>query len=105
VPLEFNSGFGANSLIWVSSLSPEQQGPTRRIVEDIRPWSAQIGLPFIRYDPKSAGELYQLLDGIAQRAREGAKPMLHFDMHGSKHGLQLAGTLEIAPWARVVSKF
>jgi hypothetical protein len=36
--------------------------------------------------------------------REGAKPILHLDMHGSKRGLQLAGTLEIAPWARVVPK-
>jgi hypothetical protein len=97
VPFEFNSGFSVNSLIWISSLSPDEQGPTRRIVEDLQPWSARIGLPFIRYDLKSADELYQLLDGIAQCAGDGAKPMLHLDMHGSKYGVQLAGTTEIAP--------
>lgn len=101
MPLDITSGFSLNSLFWLTSLSPDQQGLTRRIVDDLSPFFQQIGLPFLFHSVKSAAELYKTLDVIADHARKGGRPMLHFDMHGSKKGLMVADTQEIAPWAVV----
>jgi hypothetical protein len=105
MPLEFTTGFGVNSLIWITSLSPDEMGTTRRIVEDLQPFFKGKGLDFLYYPVPSAADLYEKLDGLAERARLGARPMLHLDMHGSKDGLAIAATREIATWKSLIPKF
>ena len=104
MPLHFETGFGVNSLIWITSLVPDEMGPTRRIVDDLTAFFHRIGLTFLFYEVPSATDLYEKLDGIAERATLGARPMLHFDMHGSKAGLGIAATRELAPWTSVVPR-
>ena len=104
MPLEMTTGFGVSSLIWITSLVDDEMGPTKRIVDDLRIYFGSIGLAFIYYEIPTAADLYEMLDGLAERARLGARPMIHLDMHGSKEGLAIAATGELAPWTSVVPK-
>lgn len=86
--MEFTSIARINSLYWITSLNPEQQGVTRRIIEDLTPFFEKIELPFRILEPKSVAELVQMLQQIAADAKTGAKPIIHFDTHGdAKNGI------------------
>src|SRR5690349_19833508 len=100
--LEVRSGFGVNSIFWLRSLADSELGPTRRALEDIQPFFEKLGLPFQLRDARTAAELYFALDSLAA---QGIKPILQLDMHGTKEGLVLAGSGELAPWAEVVPRF
>jgi hypothetical protein len=97
--MEFTSVAKINSLHWITSLREEEQGVTRRILEDLEPVCEREGLPFERYEPKSAQEFLDSLDRIEANARCGMLPLLHLDMHGSTDGgLLVAATGEEIGW-------
>lgn len=77
-----------------------EQGPTRRITEDMESLSQQIGFGFERADISSADELEALLEELAVQAREHSmRPLLNFDMHGCKEkGLLISATNEYFSW-------
>lgn len=104
IRFDFATDVNVSSLVWITSLPPEQMGPTRRITKDLEAFLKTIDFPFIYYEIPNAAGLYQLLTGIADRARQGARPLLHLDMHGTEDGLWIAATDERAPWTAVVLK-
>jgi hypothetical protein len=108
--MEFSSGFGANSLIWISSLHDDEMDMTNRIVSELGAFLRTMPLAFACFRVNDPDELYGLLDGIAQHAREGARPMIHLDMHGNEDGLGIktgGGRIddgELAPWEEVIPR-
>ncbi|MGB6537114.1 MAG: hypothetical protein WBF58_14255 [Xanthobacteraceae bacterium] len=101
--LHLSSGLTVNSLLWISSLEPSDRGTTDRVHDDLQPYLVSIGLPFHAVEPKSASELLAGLDAIAKRARDGLRPIIHFDTHGSKRdGLCIAASREFVPWQKLV---
>jgi hypothetical protein len=101
VSLNASSGFKINLVFWLRSLSASEQGPTRRVLEDLEPFFDRLGLPFQLRDVKTAPELYTALDSLANPK---VKPILQLDMHGRKEGLLLSGSSEIAAWEEVVPR-
>jgi hypothetical protein len=99
--LEGRDGFKTNSVFWLRSLSEKDQGPTRRVLEDLEPFLKGIGLPLHLIDVYTTADLYYLLD---QLALAPIKPILQLDMHGEKQGLTLARSGELAPWSEVVPR-
>ena len=58
-----------------------------------------IDLAFKTFEPQTVAELQKLLDDIALDAKAGAKPIIHFDTHGSKNdGILIQATGELLPW-------
>jgi hypothetical protein len=103
--LQVSSGITVNSLIWVSSLEPDKKGTTDRVHYDLQPYFVSIGLPFHAVEPKSASELLDGLDALAKRAKEGLRPIIHFDTHGSRaDGLYIAASDEFVSWQQLVEK-
>jgi len=103
--MDFVSGADVSSLLWISSIRSGEEGWTGRITEDLSAYCRSIELPFIRYDVPNRALLEDALEKIAQTARHGARPFLHFDMHGSKQkGLEIAASKEYVPWKPVVKK-
>jgi hypothetical protein len=103
--LHLSSGLNVNSLIWISSLEPDEKGTTDRVHDDLQPHFASIGLPFQPVEPKNADELLDGLDAIAERAKAGLRPMIHFDTHGSKRdGLYIAASREFISWQQLVGR-
>jgi hypothetical protein len=101
--LHMSSGAGVNSLIWINSLRPGEQGTTDRVHDDLQPYFVSIGLPFHSIEPKSAADLLSGLDAIAKRAEKGLRPIVHFDTHGSKtDGLYIAASGESVSWEQLV---
>ena len=99
--LTATTGFSINSVFWLRSLSDSEQGPTRRVLEDLEPFFAQIGVPFQLRDVKTPGELYAALQSLANST---VKRIVQLDMHGTKEGLVLVGSGEVAPWREVVPR-
>ena len=103
--LHLSSGLTVNSLIWISSLEPNEKGTTDRVHDDLQPYFVSIGLPFHLIEPKSASELLAGLDALAKRAKGGLRPTIHFDTHGSKsNGLYIAASREFVSWQQLVER-
>ena|ERR1700733_4652641 len=103
--LHLSAVLHVNSLIWISSLKPDEQGTTHRVHEDLQPYFVSIGLPFTSVEPKTANELLAGLDAIEKRAKQGLRPIIHFDTHGTaERGLYIAGSGEFVPWALLVDR-
>lgn len=98
--LTIQSGAGINCVFWIKSLKPDEEGSTRRVLDDLEPFFSHLGLPFEVMTPKSDKELLQALSEIEQCVvRYGAKPLIHFDTHGdSKAGLYIADSDESVRW-------
>jgi hypothetical protein len=101
VALTATTGFSINSVFWLRSLSDSEQGPTRRVLEDLEPFFAQIGVPFQLRDVKTPGELYAALQSLANSM---VKPIVQLDMHGTREGLVFVGSGEVSPWREVVPR-
>jgi hypothetical protein len=103
--LHLSAALNVNSLIWISSLEPNEQGTTHRVHDDLQPYFLSIGLPFKSVEPKTANQLLTCLEAIERRAKAGLRPIIHFDTHGSaEQGLYIAGSGEFVPWTRLVDK-
>ena len=72
--LHLSSGLTVNSLIWISSLEPNEKGTTDRVHDDLQPYFVSIGLPFHLIEPKSASELLAGLDALANAQRTDCDP-------------------------------
>jgi hypothetical protein len=101
MPLEASSGFTTNAVFWLRSLPETEQGPTRRVLEDLEPFFKELELPFQLIDLNTAAALYSVLD---QLAKLPVKPILQLDMHGTQQGLVLANSGELAPWDEIVPR-
>jgi hypothetical protein len=99
--LQASSGFNINSVFWLRSLTELELGPTSRVIEDVEALFGRLQLSFQVRDAKTPTDLYRALDSLADPR---AKPILQIDMHGTKDGLLLAGSHEIAPWSEVVPR-
>ncbi len=99
--LQATGGFGINSVFWLRSLHDSELGPSRRVLEDVEPFFASMSLPFDLRDVKTPAHLYRALDSLVA---SHVKPILQFDMHGTRDGLRLTDSDEIAPWTEVVPR-
>lgn len=99
--LQATSGFSINSVFWLRSLSDSELGPTQRVLDDLEPFFGRLRLPFQLRDLKTVTHLYQALASLADPR---VKPILQLDMHGTKEGLVLAGSGQVAPWQEVVPR-
>jgi hypothetical protein len=81
---EFTSIVHVNSLVWITSLGPGEEGVTNRIHDDLIPYLSLENIAFRPSEPKTAAEFLQTLNSIAVAAADGMKPILHLDTHGSK---------------------
>jgi hypothetical protein len=103
--MEIPSGLTMNSLIWLTSPRPDDEGWTARIIEDVDTICRANGVPFQVYTVPSRALLEDTFDKIADAARQGCRPVLHIDMHGSiEHGLEIAGSKEFMSWPALAGK-
>lgn len=101
--MQLDTGFSCNSVIWLTSLPDDELGPTRRMVEDMEALTAEITVVFQHIELTSAEHLKKQLGELTLHASEhGMRPLLNFDMHGSKDdGLYISQTLEYVSWSEL----
>ena len=103
--MEIPSGLTMNSLIWLTSPRPDDEGWTARIIEDVETICRANGVPFQVYTVPSRALLEDAFDKIADAARQGCRPFLQIDMHGSiELGLEIAGSKEFMSWPAFAGK-
>jgi hypothetical protein len=95
-----------NSVVWISSLREDEQGVTRRVLEDLVPFLEGKGAGFTDYYPESADELYEIFDTVWENTKGTAKPLIHIDMHGHpERGLHIVHSVEDVPWNKLLDCF
>lgn len=101
--MQLDSGFSCDTIIWLTSLPDAEQGPSRRMVEDMESLPAQFGVGFQRLHVHCVSKLAGLLDELTHHATERQmRPLLHFDMHGNKkQGLHISGSNEYFSWVEL----
>jgi hypothetical protein len=103
--MDITAGLTVNTLFWISSLRAGEEGPTRRVLENLEVECQRIGLPFKVYEPTSVPLLLDALEKIEEASRKGMRPIIHFDMHGSiSKGLEIAAAKESGSWPVVVER-
>lgn len=87
------------SVIWLRSLGEDDHGLSRRTSEDVGMWGRQWGIDFEEHDVNDRRALIDKMNDIAQFAKLGGRPILHFDCHGSaESGLLLEPSGEYLSW-------
>ncbi|MDX0110442.1 hypothetical protein GOC38_28800 [Sinorhizobium meliloti] len=95
-----------NSLVWITSLRENEQGVTRRVLEDLVPYLEELGVGVTIYEPKAADELLYMLDLIREATEGIVRPIVHIDMHGHPtNGLHIVESGEDVPWAHLTEMF
>lgn len=89
-----------NAVLWFTSLRPDEQGVTRRILDDLVPYLDSVRIHHQVFEVTTAGQFLATLEALAVETAAGTlKPILHLDMHGSaEDGLRIAASGEIVPW-------
>ncbi|WP_272679791.1 hypothetical protein [Providencia sp. PROV032] len=95
-----DSSFSCDSVIWIKSLPPEDEGITNRIIEDLEPLLKTNNRYFECWDVNSVNDLVDALSELVNTAREHEfYPLLHLDMHGDEEkGIYIEKSKEYMPW-------
>jgi hypothetical protein len=78
-----------NRIVWIRSLPECEHGPSNRMVEDLMALEPTGGIQVELFSPQTVEECLSLIEEMSLRAREGLRPLIHFDCHGSEYGLAL----------------
>jgi hypothetical protein len=94
-----------NAVIWLTSPRANEVLDVEEMIDDAQAACAAAKLNFQHYEVKSAADLIDALDKIEAEAKNGYKPFLYLDMHGSAtHGLQIVATNEFVTWPVLVEE-
>ncbi|MCP9308690.1 hypothetical protein [Zymomonas mobilis] len=89
-----------DSLYWLSSLSPKEEGLSRRCTEDIFPLFPSKKF----YKIENKIDFEDAFSCIEENINKGKKPLLHIDMHGSEESGLSSYTGEEFSWDLVESQ-
>jgi hypothetical protein len=105
--VKLRATFKINSLIWITSLDKSEIGATDRVMDAVLPVLQRVGFPLTSFHPRSAKELLDILDEVADQAKTfGLRPMIHIDTHGSRqNGLYVSASGEYVSWDNLSKKF
>lgn len=91
--------FELNALIWVRSLPEDELGPSGRITDDVDNLCRQHSFTFKEVIVGNKSDIASTLRKLVNNVKDGLRPIIHFDSHGSKeHGLLLAPSGEYFSW-------
>lgn len=82
-----------------SELDTDHSGPFRRFIEDLAPHQKII--PIHEHKIRSQSEFEILLGEYAKKARTGACPLVHIDMHGSEDCGLWIGDDQYVSWTKL----
>lgn len=88
-----------NTLVWITSLAADEQGVTRRVLEDLEPRLAARSIRLEEVELADAAAFGAAVANLAARVPQGIRPVLHLDVHGSPEGLVVAANGERIGWA------
>jgi hypothetical protein len=94
-----------NAVIWIGSLAEDEQELSGWMVEDLENLTQTGGLPVFEHAVENRGDLFKVLDQLAEDAKQGLRPILHFDTHGnSDAGISLKPSGEWASWPELMDR-
>lgn len=102
--MQIETGCVMNSIFWLSSPRPDEVNMVEVMMDDVSTICVLHGIPFTKHIVQSRADLINVLDKIAEAARQGCRPLVYLDMHGDAVlGVEVAASGEVVPWDSVVS--
>ena len=104
--MEIESSFECNGIVLIRAPRSGEEGPSRRLSEDLQLLAASLGdFIFQSITVSSKTELIECLKSLEPKVKNGFRPILHFDAHGSKeHGLEIGVTGNFVSWAEITNE-
>lgn len=98
--MQIETEFRCNGIVLISAPRSGEEGPSRRIGEDLGQLAISLGeLVFMHITVTSKKQLIELLQSLELEVENGLRPIVHFDAHGSKErGLEIGATGELVSW-------
>lgn len=95
-----------NAVVWIMSPDDaEERQSTDQVLTFLQPFLQAMEVPFLKFEPQTAAELFQFLTSLEGRAKAGLRPIIHLDTHGAlTDGLHIAASGEFVPWQELVRR-
>jgi hypothetical protein len=99
----FDLNIDVNSIQWIRSLRAGEETWNQQIVEDVEAECKSQGMAFALHDVQTTAAFEHVLRTLkSEAAANGARPLIHIDMHGGKDaGLEIAGEGKCVAWPEV----
>jgi hypothetical protein len=81
--LEIQSGLVFTSIFWLTSPRPDEVHMVETMMDDVSVICKTKGIPFQSYVVPTGDQLIRSLAEIESAARNGCRPLIYLDMHGS----------------------
>lgn len=104
--MQIETRFGCNGIIFISAPRSGEEGPSRRIGEDLQQLAISLGeFDFRHIKVTSQSQLVETLQSIESEIENGFRPIVHFDAHGSREdGLEIGATGEFVNWSVITEE-
>ena len=95
-----------NAVVWI--MSPEdadERQSTQQMLTFLEPFLQAKQIPFLKFEPQTAAELFKFLASLEGKVKAGLRPIIHLDTHGGeKDGLYIAASEEFVTWQELVKR-
>jgi hypothetical protein len=92
-----------SAVVWICALPENEKRPTERVHDDLHPYLLSKNIPFRSCEPRSASEFVDVLRKLEVEARNGLRPIIVIDAHGTDgRGIVFQETREIVDWKLLV---
>jgi hypothetical protein len=97
--LTFAEPLDINAIVWITSVPRDEKGASRQMAESLQDLALAGGFPVFEHEVQTSQELFVLLADLAVEAKNGLRPIIHFDTHGNPDkGIYLEPSGDWASW-------
>jgi hypothetical protein len=100
------AGATVNAVVWIMSLTkPKERQSTQQVLTFLGPFLQAKQIPFLRFEPQTAADLFAFLTSLEDQSKAGLRPIIHLDTHGdARDGLFIAASGEFVAWQEVATR-
>jgi hypothetical protein len=106
IVIRATAGATVNAVVWIMSLTkPKERQSTQQVLTFLEPFLQAKQIPFLRFEPQTAADLFAFLTSLENRAKTGLRPIIHLDTHGGPgDGLYIAASGEFVTWQELAER-
>jgi hypothetical protein len=104
--LNVKANLTVNAVVWIASPDDDdERQSTEQVLTFLEPFLQAKQIPFVKFEPSSAVDLFKFFDLLEKRAKAGLRPIIHIDSHGGPtEGLYIAASDEFVPWQELADR-
>jgi hypothetical protein len=106
IVIRATAGATINAVVWITSLTkPKERQSTQQVLTFLEPLLQAKKIPFLKFEPQTAADLFAFLTSLENQAQAGLRPIIHLDTHGdARDGLFIAASEEFIAWPELENR-